>query len=677
MASTPRRRRDITTKNAGAPSAAELEPAFAGTPEDEDDVGYAPDSPDSGEKSAKGAWRLEVSLLFATRSDGNTDPVSLRYGAPQLGQRTIAETASLDFAATTSVAVRGRGAVAHFEFGPETDVRKLLREAPLDVEAVDYKGRVVAAGRIDLAAALDGDACRGFSDKAPKAWRRLSAQRREADIELRRSGDRKLVLTTRVVAGRADDARSPSSESPYSEEDSQGFSSEEEHDDLSESGVRGGNVAPVPRRRRRDPPPPRQGPHRSPPRRSPPKPSGDGCRYCGAPQPGLAELAQLKRDAQSQHEEERRAWEDWRREEERAWAARLRDREREAIHRVEQEAEARCKVERDALAQSRAEYSRLETKLRASLRDCDQRERSLNDAEARLERDRASKVLDLQMLEKRLRDESKHSVEAEVRARKAVEKSLSAARAAQERAEKRASAADADFDRWRQAHRRTPEAELVARVAKSKAEASDLRARLERANAETSDARAERERLRAHVHRLARALQRARDENRDAARRDLDALRLEYKGREERFVLDGDRQQLKQIKAELDALRRNASEREDRANVARDAARSVVEELSPPRRRRVEPRDGPSPRAVFDEDALDAVNGTEYEGGAPMPAVDEASAFASGGRVTHSPVDVEAQRARLRTERESLLSAGYPAEDPLVRDLDRLIAAAE
>ena len=80
---------------------------------------------------------------------------------------------------------------------------------------------------------------------------------------------------------------------------------------------------------------------------------------------------------------------------------------------------------------------------------------------------------------------------------------------------------------------------------------------------------------------------------------------------------------------------------------------------------------------MFDEDALDAVNGTEYEGGAPMPAVDEAAAFASGGRVTHSPVDVEAQRARLRTERESLLSAGYPAEDPLVRDLDRLIAAAE
>ena len=56
---------------------------------------------------------------------------------------------------------------------------------------------------------------------------------------------------------------------------------------------------------------------------------------------------------------------------------------------------------------------------------------------------------------------------------------------------------------------------------------------------------------------------------------------------------------------------------------------------------------------------------------------DEAAAFASGGRVAHSPVDVEAQRARLRNERESLLSAGYPAEDPLVRDLDRLIAAAE
>ena len=345
----------------------------------------------------------------------------------------------------------------------------------------------------------------------------------------------------------------------------------------------------------------------------------------------------------------------------------LRDREREAIHRVEQEAEARCKVERDALAQSRAEYSRLETKLRASLRDCDQRERSLNDAEARLERDRASKVLDLQMLEKRLRDESKHSVEAEVRARKAVEKSLKgAARAAQERAEKRASAADADFDRWRQAHRRTPEAELVARVAKSKAEASDLRARLNGRTPRRRTLARSGSDLRAHVHRLApRALQRARDENRDAARRDLDALRLEYKGREERPVLDGDSQQLKQIKAELDALRRNASEREDRTQVARDAARSVVEELSPPRRRRVEPRDGPSPRAVFDEDALDAVNGTEYEGGAPMPAVGEAEAFASGGRVAHSPVDVEAQRARLRTERAvAAAERGLPGGGP-------------
>ena len=51
--------------------------------------------------------------------------------------------------------------------------------------------------------------------------------------------------------------------------------------------------------------------------------------------------------------------------------------------------------------------------------------------------------------------------------------------------------------------------------------------------------------------------------------------------------------------------------------------------------------------------------------------------FRSTGSVSHSPVDVEAQHARLRGEREALLGAGYPAEDPLVRDLDRLIAAAE
>ena len=39
------------------------------------------------------------------------------------------------------------------------------------------------------------------------------------------------------------------------------------------------------------------------------------------------------------------------------------------------------------------------------------------------------------------------------------------------------------------------------------------------------------------------------------ARRDMEQLRLEYLAREERFMLDGDRNELRTIKQELDELR--------------------------------------------------------------------------------------------------------------------------
>ena len=84
------------------------------------------------------------------------------------------------------------------------------------------------------------------------------------------------------------------------------------------------------------------------------------------------------------------------------------------------------------------------------------------------------------------------------------------------------------------------------------------------------------------------------------------------------------------------------------------------------------PRGGPrpaprhqSPRAVFDDAALDAINGNAaYAGGAAIPP-------------RGAPVDDADNLARLVSERAVLVDeAGYPENDPLVRDLDRLIQAA-
>ena len=92
MASAPRHRRDTVTTQARRAPPSSSRP-LPGPRRRRRRWLCRPTRLIRGEKSAKGAWRSGVSLLFATRSDGNTDPVSLSTG-PQLGQRTIAETAS-------------------------------------------------------------------------------------------------------------------------------------------------------------------------------------------------------------------------------------------------------------------------------------------------------------------------------------------------------------------------------------------------------------------------------------------------------------------------------------------------------------------------------------------------------------------------------------------------------
>ena len=103
------------------------------------------------------------------------------------------------------------------------------------------------------------------------------------------------------------------------------------------------------------------------------------------------------------------------------------------------------------------------------------------------------------------------------------------------RSQARARDVETDFEKWRQAHRRTPEAELIAKVASLQAENARLLGSVDAAKRETYQAQLEREQYRAHVHRLARTLQRAHEERALAAHRQVESLRLEYRARDERF----------------------------------------------------------------------------------------------------------------------------------------------
>jgi len=57
------------------------------------------------------------------------------------------------------------------------------------------------------------------------------------------------------------------------------------------------------------------------------------------------------------------------------------------------------------------------------------------------------------------------------------------------------------------------------------------------------------------MHRLAIALKREREKSNVLARQELEQLRLEFLAREERYVLDGDREELRNIRHELANLR--------------------------------------------------------------------------------------------------------------------------
>ena len=88
-------------------------------------------------------------------------------------------------------------------------------------------------------------------------------------------------------------------------------------------------------------------------------------------------------------------------------------------------------------------------------------------------------------------------------------------------AEKRCRAVEEDFEHFRSAQRRTPEAALLQQIAKLKGEMSLQEAKISEARAEKNQAMLEKEQYKAHIHRLARALQREKEKSLAKERREV------------------------------------------------------------------------------------------------------------------------------------------------------------
>jgi hypothetical protein len=248
-------------------------------------------------------------------------------------------------------------------------------------------------------------------------------------------------------------------------------------------------------------------------------------------------------------------WEAFRLKSEAAWRDALREKEREMRSRLEAEA-ARSVAERaDDLRRAQEEAGRLEVRLRGAIDEAERQKAKLKAKDEQAQAKLAQKAAELQLLQRRVRDEAKARIDAETQRADGLQTQLTQQKQHAERLEKRLRDSEREFEAFRAHARGTPEALLREEGARLRAQLGECRAEVERERRVRAEAELEKEHFRAQMHRLALALKRERERSAASARQDLEQLRLEFLAREERYVLDGDREELRNIRHELASLR--------------------------------------------------------------------------------------------------------------------------
>uniref|UniRef100_A0A7S4HS34 Uncharacterized protein n=1 Tax=Odontella aurita TaxID=265563 RepID=A0A7S4HS34_9STRA len=128
-------------------------------------------------------------------------------------------------------------------------------------------------------------------------------------------------------------------------------------------------------------------------------------------------LAEIKH-SEAELEKKKNEWERWKTLEEAKWHEKLREKESAALRLIEDDYRAREKERADAADASLQEYSRLETRLRKSLNEIETRERQVQNADAARHADFTKKIAELQLQERVMKEEAKHSVDLEVSEKK-------------------------------------------------------------------------------------------------------------------------------------------------------------------------------------------------------------------------------------------------------------------
>ena len=236
----------------------------------------------------------------------------------------------------------------------------------------------------------------------------------------------------------------------------------------------------------------------------------------------------------------------------------LKEKEGERMAELEHEWAVQSQARAKALSDAQSQYSLLESRLRHKLDMIEARERQLQMKELELNRKADVNASELRLKQRRLEEEMQHKISIERRRADDFQKQVQELQRARKEAEHRAKRVDDDYAKFRAEQRRTPVAQLQAKIAAMTVKCAELSGSL--AAEKSAKEREEREKMecQSQIARLVRELQAVRREQRLAAERGIEQLRLQYLAREEKFILDGDRDELRSIRNELDALRRTS-----------------------------------------------------------------------------------------------------------------------
>jgi hypothetical protein len=340
----------------------------------------------------------------------------------------------------------------------------------------------------------------------------------------------------------------------------------------------------------------------------------------------------------------------WRRTEEAAWFVQLANKERQVLERVNVKALAAEGARAEQAKEAEKKYNRLEKSLANMVMEIETHRRKLRMKQDQLANTTVSKREELQLLEKQIKEKLEHERLLMKYKLDSLEKQLRFAKKESDESKTNLLQTEEDFAKYRALQRETPESMLRAQVAKLQIENSELHSRLQREEMSGEAQKTENSQLQETIQKLARVLREERDSR---TRKELNQLRLDYVAREERYVLDCDRQQLGDIKKELDNLRF--------WGLAANAQKGT-------------------PDGIFSPDMVTS-QGPPHQSSPPPPPREHAAADPSNpaGSVQKPAAMMQQQRhqtelGRLVAEKAELLESGsYDCDHYMIRELDRLI----